>query len=118
MAAKINPVRLLRLTGLWEAVSYMVLFFIAMPMKYFAGMPGAIRVPGMIHGVLFIAFCLALLWAWRAARWPLGRAAVIFGAALVPFGPFLLERRMKRYEAEYRPLSESGASEGRDAPAC
>ena len=73
-----------------------------MPMKYLAGQPLAVKIVGWIHGVLFVVFCFALLRTMLAARWPLLRGAVIFIAALLPFGPFLLDGRMARYEMEFQ----------------
>lgn len=97
-----NPIPLLRVTGLIEAVSFLVLLGVAMPLKYFAGLPGAVRAVGWVHGALFVGFCGALLLTVVVARWPLGRAAVVFVASLVPFGPFALDPRMRRWEAEFR----------------
>ena len=97
-----NPIPLLRLTGLVEAVSFLVLLGVAMPLKYFAGLPGAVKAVGWVHGVLFVAFCGALLLTVVVARWPLGRAAVVFVASLVPFGPFAVDARMRRWDEEFR----------------
>jgi integral membrane protein len=99
---KRNPIPFLRLAGLVEAVSFLVLLFVAMPLKYLAGFPVAVKAVGWVHGVLFIVFCAALLVTAVVARWPLGRAALVFVAALLPFGPFVIDRRMKRYDAEVR----------------
>jgi len=96
-----NPVPRLRLAGLVEGVSFLVLLGIAMPLKHLAGRPGAVLVVGWAHGLLFVLFCAALLHTTIAARWPLARAALVFAAALHPFGPFALDRRMKRYAAQY-----------------
>ena len=101
---KRNPVLLLRATGLAEGVSFLVLLLVAMPLKYFAGLPAAVKVVGWAHGVLFIAFVAVLLYTTVVARWPLSRAGLVFVAALLPFGPFLIDRRMKGYEAEARGL--------------
>ena len=92
-----NPVRTLRAVGLVEACSFLVLLGIAMPLKYFAGQPLAVKVVGWIHGVLFMIFCGALLRTMIVARWPLSRAALIFIAALLPFGPFVVDKRMKHW---------------------
>ena len=35
------------------------------------------------------------------ARWPFVRAVVIFLASLLPFGPFVVDRRMAGYEDEF-----------------
>lgn len=97
-----NPVPFLRITALVEGVSFLVLLGIAMPLKYFAGLPGAVKVVGWIHGLLFVLFCAALLWTLIAARWPLARGALVFVSALLPFGPFVIDHRMKQYEQEFR----------------
>lgn len=102
MARKANPIPLLRAAGLVEGVSFLVLLGVAMPLKYFAGLPGAVKVVGWAHGVLFVAFAAALLLTVVVARWPLGRAAAVFVASLVPFGPFLLDPRMRRWDDEFR----------------
>jgi integral membrane protein len=101
-----NPIPLLRALGMIEAVSFLALLFIAMPLKYLGGMPMPVKVVGWTHGVLFVAFCAALLWTMLTARWPIGRAALIFVAALLPFGPFVVDRRMKGYAAEFRERME------------
>ena len=91
---------LLRAAGWVEAVSFLLLLGVAMPLKYAAGRPGAVKVLGWIHGLLFVVFCLALLRAHLRKRWTVGRSLLIFVAALLPFGPFVVDRRVKRYEGE------------------
>ena len=96
-----NPVALLRTLALVEGASFLVLLFLAMPLKYIWGQPLAVRIVGMAHGVLFVIFCLSLLYTTILAKWSFGRAALIFAAAFFPFGPWLIDRRMKDYEAKY-----------------
>jgi integral membrane protein len=93
-----NPIHFLRLVALWEAVSFLVLLGVAMPLKYIWHIPIAVKIVGSIHGVLFVTFCIALARAKSFAKWPLSRAALVFIAALFPFGPFLIDRRMKHWE--------------------
>ena len=93
-----SPVPLLRRLALIEGISFLVLLFIAMPLKYSAHMPLAVKVTGWIHGVLFVAFSFALLRVMLVAKWPVGRCAMIFVAALLPFGPFVIDRRMAEWE--------------------
>ena len=90
----------LRLVGMIEGVSFILLLFVAMPLKYLAGIPEAVSVVGMAHGVLFVAFCLVLLQAMLDADWKVSRAARYFIAALIPFGPFLVDRELKEADAE------------------
>lgn len=93
-----HPVRRLRHIGLVEGVSFLVLLGIAMPLKYFAGQPLAVKIFGWIHGVLFVLFCAALVPARRTAGWGFRTTALVLLAALLPFGPFVIDRRLKRYE--------------------
>lgn len=95
-----TPIGRLRLTGMIEGVSFLVLLAIAMPLKYLADMPMAVTWVGWAHGVLFVAFCYALWQAHRTAGWGLVRSGVVFAAALIPFGPFLIDSGLKREDEE------------------
>ena len=79
-----------------EGISTLVLFGIAMPLKYLAGLPMAVTIIGSIHGVLFLA--LASMFVLGTRRIPIskGMAAAGIVAAVVPFGPFVMDRRLER----------------------
>jgi len=91
-----TPIARLRLIAILEGISFLILLGIAMPLKYLGGIDTAVKLVGWAHGLLFILFCAALLIAARAARWHPLRAATVFAAALVPFGPFLIDGRLRR----------------------
>jgi len=92
-----TPLGRVRLLGLLEGWSFVVLLFIAMPLKYFADQPGAVRVVGMAHGVLFLALVGAALQAQlEDDAWPWRRTALIVLGALLPFGPFVVEHKVLR----------------------
>ena len=84
-----------RLVSLLEGVSYVVLLGVAMPLKYLAGIPEAVRYVGWAHGVLFVLFLYALFEAASACRWTLMKSAGAFVAAVLPLGAFVLERRLR-----------------------
>ena len=88
----------LRKVALAEAVSYLLLLGIAMPLKYLAGEPLGVKIIGMIHGVLFFIFGVALLRVLVVERWPLSRCVLIFMASLVPLVPFLMDRHLSAWE--------------------
>jgi integral membrane protein len=90
-----TPIGRLRLIGMLEATSFILLLGIAMPLKYMAGKPEAVSVVGMAHGVLFVTFCGALLQAMNAHDWSIKKALKPFVAALLPFGPFIIDRQLK-----------------------
>ena len=93
-----TPIGRLRAIGLTEAVSFLVLLGVAMPLKYLADRPQAVTVVGWAHGVLFVGYGLAVLAARRAQGWSLKRAAGLMFAALVPFGPFVVDPGLRREE--------------------
>ena len=97
-----NPIQFLRTIALVEAMSFLLLLGVAMPLKYFAGMPGAVKAAGWAHGVFFIVFCVSLAQTVMVARWSIGRAAVVFVSALLPFGPIVIDGRMREYAREFR----------------
>ncbi|HEX6095209.1 MAG TPA: DUF3817 domain-containing protein [Thermoanaerobaculia bacterium] len=87
-------VRALRHLAFIEGISTLVLFGIAMPLKYFAGMPLAVRIAGSVHGALFVALVLMLLLAIRKVPISPALAAAGIVAAVFPGGPFLFDRRL------------------------
>ena len=95
-----TPIGRLRAVGWMEGASFLVLLCVAMPLKYLAGMPMAVKVIGWAHGVLFIAFCAALAETKRERSWGIRRAALGLVAALVPFGTFVFDRSLRREQVD------------------
>lgn len=87
--------KLFRAVSLTEGVSWLVLLFVAMPLKYGFDLPLAVKVVGRIHGALFVAFIVTLAMAAVEARWGFVKIARAFGASLVPFGAFWLEKKLR-----------------------
>lgn len=92
--------RKLRLLGMVEGTSTLVLFGVAMPLKYLAGMPLAVTIVGSIHGLLFVALAITCLVA--IERVPIGARLGFAGivGAVVPFGPFVVDVWLRRLERE------------------
>ena len=88
-------IRNLRIIGNIEGVSYLILLFIAMPLKYAYDMPIAVKITGMAHGVLFVAYCMVLALCMKKFRWKLGFGVYLFIATLIPFGTFVTDRKLK-----------------------
>ncbi len=110
-----NPIPLLRRVALIEGVSFLFLLGVAMPLKYLAGMAMAVKVAGWVHGVLFLLVGWALSRTMmRVRNWPFSRSALVVAASLLPFGPFVIDGRMKKWsdEAELdRDVGNGSASE-------
>ena len=88
----------LRMAGIAEGISYLLLLFIAMPIKYIAGNPGAVWYIGWVHGLLFMLFILALVVVKITMEWNFKRTIIAFLAALIPFGTFILDKSLRKEE--------------------
>lgn len=89
----------LRIIGLWEGISFLLLLGVAMPLKYLAGWPQAVRVVGMAHGILFLLYVLAAIQAALDRDWPWKRTALVLIASVLPAGPFVVDAKILREEA-------------------
>ncbi len=105
-----NLIKQLRIVGMAEGTSFLVLLFVAMPLKYFAGYPIAVTIAGSIHGFLFILYCVALARAASSLGWNMGKNIEVFIAAIYPFGTFILDPKLKKEEQEIK--AQSGSSAG------
>lgn len=86
-----------RKIAFWEGISFIVLMFIAMPLKYWADFPLAVKYTGWAHGVLFILYGVWLIRVKEAYNWNLKRQAAAMIAALLPFGTFILEKKTQYF---------------------
>lgn len=91
-----NSLGRLRVVALMEGVSFLVLLGIAMPLKYAAGRPEAVKYVGMAHGVLFVLYVLLLLGVALERGWSARKIMLAFGASVVPFGTFWADRKLFR----------------------
>jgi integral membrane protein len=85
-----------RLINKIEGYSYLVLLFVAMPLKYALGIALATKIAGMIHGILFIAFIYQLLQAKKAVPFSSKEASIYFLLSLLPFGSFYTDTLCQR----------------------
>lgn len=90
-----TPLGRLRAIGVIEAISFLVLLGIAMPLKYAADIPEVVTVVGIIHGFLFTLYLLAILYAAIVRKLTIGLAMLATLAAFLPFGPFILDRKLR-----------------------
>ncbi|MEO6595866.1 MAG: DUF3817 domain-containing protein [Planctomycetota bacterium] len=97
-----DPQPIARVCSLSEAVSYLVLLCVAMPLKWVWGMPLAVRVFGMIHGVLWLLLIWFCVRSHFEKGWPKSRVWLLVTAALLPIVPFFLDRRVRGWIAEQR----------------
>ena len=97
-----------RVVAFFEGMSYVLLMFVAMPLKYMAGMPMAVKIVGWAHGVLFMLYVALMVHAWVERKWSVTFGAAAFIASLIPFGTFVLEWKLREQERQ-NPARSAGS---------
>jgi len=100
-----KPYNSFRKIAFAEGVSFLVLLFIAMPLKYFAAMPMAVTIVGGLHGALFVALAIAAYLVKDKHNKSFGWGLKVFIASIIPFGTFYMDKEWKREEAELETAS-------------
>lgn len=89
-----STLSLFKKVAIAEGISYIALIFIAMPLKYFADMPLAVKYTGWAHGVFFMLYVVMVIMCWMEYKWTIGKSILVFLASLLPFAPFIVEKRL------------------------
>ncbi len=84
-----------RLVAVVEGLSLLVLFFIAMPLKYIYGMPEVVSVVGMIHGILFLVFIAFSSVLSQKKDWSDKFHFLVIISSMIPFATFYMDRKLK-----------------------
>jgi integral membrane protein len=86
-------INIYRLTAFLEGISYILLLFIAVPIKYLLNEALYVKILGMPHGILFILYILFSIIAKIKYNWNFRKFLVISIASLVPFGTFYIDKK-------------------------
>lgn len=90
---------LLRWAALFEGSSLILLLFVAVPLKYYAGIPEAVKIIGPLHGVLFLSFIVLLFSHSAKNELSLVKTMIGFIASLIPFGTFIFKAKILKAES-------------------
>ncbi|MBM3169057.1 MAG: DUF3817 domain-containing protein [Bacteroidetes bacterium] len=82
--------------SLLEGLSFLILLGIAMPIKYVFDFPLAVTYVGWVHGLLFIIYIYAVFPTARSLKWEFGRTFFALFASILPFGPFIFDRNLRK----------------------
>ena len=92
-AYRISMVTLFRIVAFFEGLSYLLSLFVATPIKYLANDPQYVKLLGMPHGLLFVAY-IALAFVIKADfKWDSKTFLIVLLAAIIPFGTFYIDRK-------------------------
>jgi len=77
-----------------EGMSFLILLFIAMPLKYVAGFAIATKIMGSIHGGLWIWFLYLQYEASKEYSWGIKFDIFAFLMSVLPFGTLWLDKKL------------------------
>lgn len=91
-----NAIKRLRIIAWLEGISFLLLIFVAMPLKYFANEPWLNKQVGLAHGILFVLYVILVIEVKIALSWSLKKTAIALGASIIPFGTFFINDKWIR----------------------
>ncbi len=89
-----SRVGVLRITAFLEGLSFLVILFVTMPLKYMYDMPGPNQMIGMVHGILFIAYIALVLMMKSEVKWSFMTTFWALVASIIPFGTFYADHKI------------------------
>ncbi|MAP54898.1 DUF3817 domain-containing protein [Altibacter sp.] len=86
-------VKTFKIISTLEAISFLVLLGIAMPLKYIWDLPQMVQIVGMAHGILFILYLIGAYYMFEKLQWSVRTLLIVMGCSVIPFGPFYVEKK-------------------------
>lgn len=102
MNNKIKVLKNFKIIAIAEGISFLVLLFVAMPLKYMMQIPEPVKYVGWAHGVLFVLYGILLLQVFIVVKWSFIKTLVAFLVSFIPFGTFWLDARINKELAEMK----------------
>lgn len=85
-----------RIVSFLEGVSYLLLLFIATPIKYFGEDPTYVKMLGMPHGILFMLYVILAFMLRSEMKWNNKAFGIVLLASIIPFGTFYVDKKYLR----------------------
>lgn len=82
-----------KIVAFLEGLSYILLLFVAVPLKYMAGNEVFVKSLGMPHGVLFIGYVIIAFLLKDEMKWDIKNFLIILVCSLLPFGTFWMHKK-------------------------
>lgn len=92
-----NTLHRLRSVGIFEAISFLLLLGVAMPMKRIFHLESgdmAVSVVGMAHGVLWILYVGLAVLGQLDYKWSFKTTVLLLIASVLPFGPIVADAKL------------------------
>lgn len=85
-----------RVVSFLEGTSYILLLFVAVPVKYWMNDPQYVKLLGMPHGLLFVGYLVLAFLLKSEMKWSIKNFSVILLASILPFGTFYIDKKYLR----------------------
>ena len=85
-----------RIVSFLEGVSYLLLLFVAVPIKYFQGDVSYVKMLGMPHGILFMSYIVLAVILQKKMKWNIKSLGIVVLASVIPFGTFYVDKKYLR----------------------
>lgn len=86
-------IKIFRVVSFLEAISFLILLIIAMPLKYVYDQPQYVSMVGMAHGILFVAYLFGAYLMFEKLNWTLKTLLIVGLCSILPFGPFYVDKK-------------------------
>jgi len=87
---------LFRIVAFLEGLSYILLLFIGVPLKYIGNDVTLVKMLGMPHGFLFMAYIAFVIVLRFDNLWFKKHFILITLASIIPFGTFIVEHKLRK----------------------
>ena len=91
-------IKVFRIISYLEGISYILLLFIAVPIKYYANDPSLVKLLGMPHGLLFVAYVILSIVNSKKHNWNFIKTVVVLISSIIPFGTFYVDYKYFKTE--------------------
>ena len=85
-----------RVVSFLEGISYLLLLFVAVPIKYFNGDVRYVKLLGMPHGLFFMLYIILAIVIQKQMKWNAKTLGIVMLASIIPFGTFYIDKRYLR----------------------
>ena len=88
-----NAIKSFKVISVLEAISFLLLLGVAMPLKYIWDMPDVVKHVGMAHGVLFMLYIAMAIYMSILLKWSGKTLLIVIFCSVLPFGPFYADKK-------------------------
>ena len=85
-----------RVVSFLEGTSYLLLLFVAVPIKYWMNNPQYVKLLGMPHGLLFVGYIVLAFFLKPEMKWNMKKFGIVLLASIIPFGTFYVDKKYLR----------------------